>query len=63
MYSEESEDDGFRFVDDHKHGPTPEEWGLHGIERLDINQADIAPLMVIAYFNIPSICLNSLTFC
>ncbi|XP_078165994.1 sulfatase and phosphatidylinositolglycan class N domain-containing protein isoform X2 [Carex rostrata] len=42
---EESEDDGFRFVDDHKHGTTPDEWGLHGIERLDVNQADIAPLM------------------
>ncbi|KAF3338249.1 GPI ethanolamine phosphate transferase 1-like protein [Carex littledalei] len=38
-------DDGFRFVDDHKHGTTPDEWGLHGIERLDVNQADIAPLM------------------
>lgn len=47
---EESEDDGFRFVDDHKHGTTPDEWGLHGIERLDVNQADIAPLMVVTLF-------------
>ncbi|XP_073100812.1 uncharacterized protein [Elaeis guineensis] len=39
-------DDGFRFVDDHKHDmPTPIEWGLTGIERIDVNQADIAPLM------------------
>ncbi|CAL0321542.1 unnamed protein product [Lupinus luteus] len=39
-------DSGFRFVDDHVHdSPTPTEWGLHGIERVDVNQADIAPLM------------------
>ncbi|XP_057437272.1 GPI ethanolamine phosphate transferase 1 isoform X1 [Lotus japonicus] len=39
-------DCGFRFVDDHVHdAPTPIEWGLHGIERVDVNQADIAPLM------------------
>ncbi|KAF8378328.1 hypothetical protein HHK36_029667 [Tetracentron sinense] len=39
-------DDGFRFVDEHVHNmPTPTEWGLSGIERVDVNQADIAPLM------------------
>ncbi|KAK9104670.1 hypothetical protein Scep_021514 [Stephania cephalantha] len=39
-------DDGFRFIDDHVHHmPTPIEWGLSGIERVDVNQADIAPLM------------------
>ncbi|KAF6159865.1 hypothetical protein GIB67_032949 [Kingdonia uniflora] len=39
-------DDGFRFVDDHVHHmPTPINWGLSGIERTDVNQADIAPLM------------------
>lgn len=28
------------------HGiPTPNEWGLDGIERVDVNQADISPLM------------------
>ncbi|XWS44216.1 hypothetical protein CRYUN_Cryun15aG0025200 [Craigia yunnanensis] len=39
-------DHGLRFVDEHLHGtPTPKEWGLNGIERVDVNQADIAPLM------------------
>ncbi|XP_062010034.1 GPI ethanolamine phosphate transferase 1 [Rosa rugosa] len=39
-------DCGTRFVDDHMHDtPTPKEWGLHGIERVDVNQADITPLM------------------
>ncbi|KAJ0098524.1 hypothetical protein Patl1_21939 [Pistacia atlantica] len=39
-------DCGFRFVDEHAHdAPTPKEWGLDGIERVDVNQADIAPLM------------------
>ena len=37
-----------RFVDDHVHDmPTPADWGLNGIERQDVNQADIAPLMVV----------------
>ncbi|TXG58989.1 hypothetical protein EZV62_016818 [Acer yangbiense] len=37
----------FRFVDEHAHDmPTPAEWGLDGIERVDVNQADITPLMV-----------------
>ncbi|KAJ0100507.1 hypothetical protein Patl1_21946 [Pistacia atlantica] len=40
-------DCGFRFVDEHAHDtPTPKEWGLDGIERVDVNQADIAPLML-----------------
>ncbi|KMS95014.1 hypothetical protein BVRB_013220 isoform A [Beta vulgaris subsp. vulgaris] len=39
-------DCGFRFVDEHSHDtPTPSEWGLDGIERVDVNQADISPLM------------------
>ncbi|XP_021857442.2 uncharacterized protein [Spinacia oleracea] len=39
-------DCGFRFVDEHSHDtPTPNEWGLDGIERVDVNQADISPLM------------------
>ncbi|KAJ0043227.1 hypothetical protein Pint_19518 [Pistacia integerrima] len=39
-------DCGFHFVDEHAHdAPTPKEWGLDGNERVDVNQADIAPLM------------------
>ncbi|KAM7506653.1 hypothetical protein LguiA_017106 [Lonicera macranthoides] len=39
-------DYGDRFVDEHLHdSPTPTDWGLSGIERVDVNQADIAPLM------------------
>lgn len=39
-------DCGFLFIDEHAHDmPTPSEWGLNGIERVDVNQADIAPLM------------------
>lgn len=41
-------DHDFRFVDEHAHDmPTPTDWGLNGIERVDVNQADIAPLMVV----------------
>jgi phosphatidylinositol glycan class N len=40
-------DDGFKFVDEHTHHmQTPPEWGLQSVERIDVNQADIAPLMV-----------------
>ncbi|KAJ8775315.1 hypothetical protein K2173_020319 [Erythroxylum novogranatense] len=39
-------DHAVRFVDEHVHDmPTPVDWGLKGIERMDVNQADIAPLM------------------
>ncbi|GMN42444.1 hypothetical protein TIFTF001_011660 [Ficus carica] len=47
-------DCGFRFVDEHMHdAPTPTEWGLHDIERVDVNQADIAPLMVSTLLGLP----------
>uniref|UniRef100_A0ACD5ZBQ0 Uncharacterized protein n=1 Tax=Avena sativa TaxID=4498 RepID=A0ACD5ZBQ0_AVESA len=37
----EKPDDGFRFVDDHRHDmPTPQNWALEGFERVDVNQAD-----------------------
>ncbi|KAK1310423.1 hypothetical protein QJS10_CPA08g01633 [Acorus calamus] len=39
-------DDGLRFVDEHRHDmPTPSDWGLMDVERMDVNQADISPLM------------------
>ncbi|KAJ0099038.1 hypothetical protein Patl1_21953 [Pistacia atlantica] len=40
-------DCGFRFVNEYPHDtPTPKEWGLDGIERVDVSQADIASIMV-----------------
>lgn len=58
-------DDGFRFVDEHSHDmPTPSNWGLERLERLDVNQADITPLMVgvcllleTQYLTLPDLCL------
>eukprot|EP00249_Psilotum_nudum_P011587 c23256_g1_i4 orf=166-2523(+) len=45
---EDDPDDGERFVDDHAHHLlTPLSWGLSDIERVDINQGDIASLMSI----------------
>ncbi|GJV95037.1 GPI ethanolamine phosphate transferase 1 [Tanacetum coccineum] len=43
------EDRGEQFVDEHHmhDTPTPTDWGLSTIERVDVNQADIAPLMVV----------------
>ncbi|XP_021905332.1 GPI ethanolamine phosphate transferase 1 [Carica papaya] len=35
-----------RYIDEHAHDmATPMEWGLKDVERVDVNQADIAPLM------------------
>lgn len=47
--SNNHENHGERFVDEHDmHDmPTPTDWGLGNIERVDVNQADIAPLMVV----------------
>ncbi|XP_024521186.1 GPI ethanolamine phosphate transferase 1 [Selaginella moellendorffii] len=43
---EDDEDDGFKFVDQHTHHMvTPHSWGLQNLERVDVNQGDIAPLM------------------
>lgn len=39
-------DDEPKFVDQYEHHPpTPSSWGLGDIERVDVNQGDIAPLM------------------
>lgn len=47
VLSSDHPDDGLRFIDEHMHDmPTPREWGLSSFERVDVNQADIAPLMV-----------------
>lgn len=47
IFHHSQSDDGIHFVDGHRHDMlTPSEWDLNGIERVDVNQADIAPLMV-----------------
>lgn len=44
---EDDVDDGVLFIDQHTHHEkTPDSWGLKTVERTDINQGDIAPLMV-----------------
>ena len=53
-----------QFVDEHKHNmPTPREWGLEGIERVDVNQADIAPLMVVQLFLTGIFSFHDYVFC
>ncbi|KAI9119857.1 hypothetical protein K1719_009246 [Acacia pycnantha] len=38
-------DYGFRFADEQVHGtPTPAGWGLLELERIDVKQADVAPV-------------------
>ncbi|KAG6557202.1 hypothetical protein Mapa_001129 [Marchantia paleacea] len=42
----QEKEDSLKFVDEHTHHmETPDGWGLKGLERLDVNQGDIAPLM------------------
>ncbi|GJT53335.1 retrovirus-related pol polyprotein from transposon TNT 1-94 [Tanacetum coccineum] len=45
------QDNGERFVDEHHthHTPSPIDWGLAAIERVDVNHADIAQLMVAVF--------------
>ena len=59
MSSNNHSDCGVRFIDEHMHDmPTPTEWGLGGIERVDVNQADIAPLMVEQFLSLGILCFK-----
>ncbi|KAJ0817082.1 putative Type I phosphodiesterase/nucleotide pyrophosphatase/phosphate transferase [Helianthus annuus] len=53
--SNNNQNHGERFVDEHDmhDTPTPDDWGLSDIERVDVNQADIAPLMVSTLLGLP----------
>ncbi|GJN21438.1 hypothetical protein PR202_gb08910 [Eleusine coracana subsp. coracana] len=59
----EKPDDGFRFVDDHKHDtPTPQDWALEGFERVDVNQADSSSNVYTCGFAMPDEFCGELTY-
>ncbi|GJS84408.1 hypothetical protein Tco_0750949 [Tanacetum coccineum] len=55
------QDNGERFVDEHHthHTPSPIDWGLAAIERVDVNHVDIAQLMVVVWEEAEAVLANT----